>query len=137
MFEALGSILPAGSTDSKVSALLIGLSCMAHPMREALYKQLRNLHLLHRESMLHAAGNVDTPTQDMLRKAPLVSSPKEDQFEAAVVDQVSALAQTRSHQYTMSALCTLVSRKAPSLRSGPQVHPLIKRTQPPLQAFFL
>ena len=79
---------------------------------EALYKELGNLRLLHRESMLRAASNRDTPTQDILRKAPLVSSPK-DQFDAAVVDQVSALAQTKSHQNTVSALCTSVLSKAP------------------------
>ena len=60
------------------------------------------------ESMLCAAGNRDAPTQDIMRKAPLVSSPKEDRFDAAVVDQVSALAQTRLHQNTVSALCISV-----------------------------
>ena len=43
LLEALGTILPSGSTDSKVSALLTGLSCTAFPTREALYKQLGNL----------------------------------------------------------------------------------------------
>ena len=52
LLEALGSILPAGSMDPRVSALLTGLSCMAFPTREALYKQLGNLCLLCRESML-------------------------------------------------------------------------------------
>ena len=36
--------------------------------------------------MLRTAGNRDTPTQEILKKAPLVSSPEEDQFYAAVVD---------------------------------------------------
>ena len=62
------------------------------------------------ESMLLSAGSQDTPTQEILRQA---SSPKEDQFDAAMVDQVSALAQTQSHQNTVSALCTMVSSKAP------------------------
>ena len=91
LLEALGTILPARSTDPRVSALLTGLSCMAFPTRDAHYKHLGNLCLLRRESMLPAAGNKDTPTQEILRKALLVSSPKEDQFDAAVVDQVSAL----------------------------------------------
>ena len=52
------------------------------------------------------------PTQEILRKAPLVSSPK-DQFDTAVVDQVSTLTQTRSHQNTLSTLYTLVLSKAP------------------------
>ena len=46
LLEALGSIIPVGSTDPKVSALPTGISCTAFPMREALYKQLGNLHLL-------------------------------------------------------------------------------------------
>ena len=112
LLEALGTILPAGSTDPKVSALLTGLSCTAFPTREALYKQLGNLRLLHRESMLRSASNKDIPTQDILRRAPLVSS-TEIQFSPAVEDQVSSLTQTRSHQNTVSALCTLVSAKAP------------------------
>ena len=41
--EVLGTILPAGSTDPRVSALLTSLSCTAFPMRKALYKQLGNL----------------------------------------------------------------------------------------------
>ena len=85
---------------------------MAFPTREALYKQLGNLRLLRRESILCAVGNRDAPIQDSLRKAPLVSSPKEDQFDVVVVDQVSVLNQTRSHQNTVLALCTLVSSKA-------------------------
>ena len=44
--------------------------------------------------MLGSAGNRDVSAQDILRKAPLVSSPKEDQFSAALVDQMSSLAQT-------------------------------------------
>ena len=107
LLEALGSIPAAGSMGPRVSALLTGLSsCTAFPTWEALYKQLRNMRLLRRESMLRSAGNRDTPTQKILRQA---SSPKEKQFDAAVVDQVSALAQTRSHQNTVSGLCTLVS----------------------------
>ena len=104
LLEVLGSILPARSTDPRVSTLLTGLSCRAFPTREALYKQLVNLRLLRRESMLLSAGNRDTPTQEILRQAPLVSSPKEDQFDAAVVDQVSALAQTLSLQNTVCAV---------------------------------
>ena len=95
MLEGLGSILPAGSTDPRVSSILTGLSCMAFPAWEALYKQLGNLRLLCRESMLRAVGNRDAPTQDILRKAPL--GEKKDQFDTA---------QTRSHQNTVSALCT-------------------------------
>ena len=142
LLEALVTILPAGSTDPRVSVLLTGLSCTAFPMLEALYKQLGNLHLLHRESMLRAAGNRDAPTQEILRKAPLVSSQKEDQFDAAVVDQVSTLAQTRSHQNTVSALCTLVSSKAPrptQRPSGPSVvanAAVDQEDASPLQAFF-
>ena len=113
LLEALGTIFPAESSDPRVIALFTGLSCTAFPTWEALYKQLENLRLLRRESMLRAAGNKDAPTQEILRKAPLVSSPKGDQFDAAVVDQVSTLAQTRSHQNTMSVLCTLVSSKVP------------------------
>ena len=59
-------ILPAGSMVPRVSALLTGL-----------YKQLGNLHLLRRESMLRSACNRETPTQEILRQAPLVSSPSE------------------------------------------------------------
>ena len=58
--------------------------------------------------------------------APLVSSSKEDQFDTAVVDQVSAPAQTQSHQNTVSALCTLVTSKAPKPTqwlSGPSAGP--------------
>ena len=77
-----------------------------------MYKQLGNLRSLRRESMLRSVGNKDLPTQDLLKKAPLVSSPREDQFSTAVVDQVSALAQTRLHQTTVSALCTFASSKA-------------------------
>ena len=62
---------PAGSTDPRLSSILTGLSCTAFPMQEALYKQLVNLHLLCRESMLRAAGNRDAPTLDILMKAPL------------------------------------------------------------------
>ena len=89
--------------------------------------------------MLHSAGNRDTPTQEILKQAPLVSSPK-DQFDAAVVDQVSTLTQTRSHQNTLSVLCTLVSSKAlrPVCRFRPwwRTWPWTKRTQAPFQAFF-
>ena len=48
LLEALGTILPAGSTDPRGSALLTGLSCTAFPTREALYKHLGNLRLLRR-----------------------------------------------------------------------------------------
>ena len=60
LLEALGTI-PAAGSDPKVSALFTGLSCTAFPTREALYKQLGNLRLLCRESMLRSAGNRDTP----------------------------------------------------------------------------
>ena len=62
LLDALGTILPAGSTDPRVVVLLTGLPCTAFPMQEALYKQLGNLRLLHRESMLHSVGNRNNPT---------------------------------------------------------------------------
>ena len=125
-----------------MSTLLTQLSCTAFPTWEALYKQFGNLCLLCRESMFCAAGNRDTPTQLILRQAPLVSSPEEDQFDVAVVDQVSAVAQTRSHQNT--ALCTLVMSKSPkptqrSVRQSQllwRTWPWTKRTKAPFQAFF-
>ena len=60
-----------------------------------------------------------TPHSIFCRKALLVSSHGEDQFDAAVVDQAFSLAETRSHHNTVSALCTLVSH------SSPQVCPLV------------
>ena len=96
-----------------MSALLTGLSCTAFPTSEALYKQLGNLRMLHREAMLRSASNKDSPTQEILRQAPLVSSPSETQFDAGVVAQVAALAQMRSHHNTVSALCSLVASRAP------------------------
>ena len=116
LLEALGTILPAGSTDPRVRALLTGLSCTAFPTWEALYKQLGNLRLFRRESMLRAAGNRDSPTQDILRKAPLVSSLKEDQLDAVVVAYAEALRSV--------------------LRSRPWWHtqPWTKRTQAPLHS---
>ena len=70
LLEALGTILPAGSMDPRVSALLTGLSCTTFLTWEALYKQLGNLHLLRRESMLYTVSSKDNPTQKILRKAP-------------------------------------------------------------------
>ena len=104
---------PIRVPNPRVRAILTGLSCTDFPTWEALYKQLGNMRLLRRESILRSTGNIDTPTQEILIQAPLVSSPKEDQFDAVVVDQVSTLTQTWSHQNTVSAPCSLVSSKAP------------------------
>ena len=49
----------------------------------------------------------------------------EVQFPAGVVDHISTLEQSFSHQNTASALCTLATQKAPSLlSSNPKDRPL-------------
>ena len=49
LLEALTKIFPLGEGDLRVTQLLSGLSCTAFPMRDALYKQLGNLHILRRQ----------------------------------------------------------------------------------------
>ena len=48
LLEALSKIFPPGVGDLTVSQLLSGLACTAYPTRDALYKQLGNLRILHR-----------------------------------------------------------------------------------------
>ena len=55
----------------------------------ALYKQLGNLCILHRESALRAAGKADEPILDVLRRAPVLSSSTEEQYSAAMVAEVA------------------------------------------------
>ena len=74
LLEALTKIFPPGEGDLRVTQLLSGLECTAYPMREALYKQLGNLHILRRMSALRAAGKTDEPILDVLRKTPVLSS---------------------------------------------------------------
>ena len=63
----------------------------------ALYMQLGNLRVLRRVSMLRCTSNKDNPTHTgHTEELPLVSSLKEDQFSAAVVDQVSWLKHGRT-----------------------------------------
>ena len=83
------------------------------PPREVLYKQLGNLRLLRRESWVRTAGNSDVPTQDFLRKAPLVPSPLEDQFPPSL-KQVHIKTMHLSFEQGPLGLC-----------SGPQVRPLV------------
>ena len=50
LLEALTKIFPPGEENFRVTQLLSGLVCTAYPTRDALYKQLGNLHILRRVS---------------------------------------------------------------------------------------
>ena len=54
-------------------------------MRDALYKQLGNLRILRKELALRAANKTDEPILDVLRKAPILSSTKDEQYSAATL----------------------------------------------------
>ena len=74
LLETLSKIFPPGEGDLRVTQLLSGLSSTVYPTRDALYKQLGNLCILHRESALRAANKTDEPILDVLRKALVLSS---------------------------------------------------------------
>ena len=102
---------PSGEGDLRVTQLLSGLACTVYPTRDALYKQLGNLHILCRESALCAANKTDEPILNILRKAPILSSSTEEQYSADTVAQVTALEQSLTHQNTASALRILASQR--------------------------
>ena len=68
--EALTKSFLPGEGDLLVTQLLSGLACILHVM----YKQLGNLHILHRVSALHALHRPDQPNMEVLRKALILSS---------------------------------------------------------------
>ena len=54
LFEVLAKIFPLGEGDLRVTQLLLGLACTVYPTRDAMYKQLGNLHILRRVSIAHS-----------------------------------------------------------------------------------
>ena len=111
LLQALTKIFPSGEGDLKVTQLFSGLACTAYPTRDTLYKQLGNLCILHRESVLCAAGKANEPILDVLRRPPVLSSSTEEQYSAATVAEVASLEQFLTQQNTASALRTLASQR--------------------------
>ena len=111
LLETLTKIFRLGEGDLRVTQLLSGLTCTAYPTQDALYKQLGNLCIFHRESALHAGRRTDGPVMDVLRKTPILASSTEEQYTAETVTQVTALEQALAHQNTASALRTLASQR--------------------------
>ena len=91
--------------------LLSGLSCTVYPTQDALYKQLANIRILHRESALRSAHKTDEPIANVLRKAPVLSSTMDEQYTASTLTEVARLEQSLVHQNTASVLRSLASHR--------------------------
>ena len=108
LLESSGSNLPNRAGDLRVTVLLYALVSTAFPIRDTLYKQLGNLHILCRESALQLSPWSDYSALDILRRAHCF--PVTQKSSSPLLLWNVFLKQSMLHQNTASALHTLAAQ---------------------------